>query len=68
MCDEHTIVCLPADCNATAATATRDRLNAALANVEAPFHVAIIELPNDEGSLAALFSRADFAFNSKIAS
>ncbi len=68
VCDDHTIVCLPADCDSTAATATRDRLKTALDTIETPFDVAIIELPNDEGSLAALFSRADLAFNSKIAS
>jgi len=64
VCDESTLVCLPVDGDATAARAARDRISKSAPQEARPqFAVSVIELPNQEPSLAALLCRAEFALN-----
>jgi putative methionine-R-sulfoxide reductase with GAF domain len=70
VCDERTVVCLPADGDATSARAASDRIvKSVFGENDEHFEVTVIELPNQEASLAALLSRAEYAFgDSRVAS
>jgi len=70
VCDQRTVVCLPADGDATAARVARDRIARSLPpQNDEHSEVTVIELPNGEASLAALLNRAEYAFGAnRIAS